>query len=270
MANWASVDRLGNPASADWQAQNLTWIEPVKGQRWQVYKPAEQAFNGFLGDLAATGYPLESSGGFNYRNIRGGDKLSQHAFGTALDLNAATNPRLNPGDKVRTDLPSNVGELAKKWGLEWGGNWKRPDAMHFEYTGGAASGEQPGIAQVQNKTFDPVSDVLAAGGNAPAGYTPQAQAVAGSTGTPETAAAAPAATADASKGLLGIDVPGLTGNKNLGGLLAFSQMAMAQPQVADDTPRGGLLASQPVQINPMTSAKQTFKPWEMSMFRGRA
>lgn len=270
MANWASVDRLGNPASADWQAKNLRWIEPVQGQKWQVYSPAADAFNGFLGDLAATGYPLQSSGGFNYRNIRGGDKLSQHAFGTALDLNAATNPRMNRGDAVKTDLPSNVGELAKKWGLEWGGSWKRPDAMHFEYTGGATASDPQTMMANGNKTVDPVAEVLAAGGNAPGGYTPPA--VTGSTGTPETAAVAPSAAADTSKGLLGIDVPGLTGNKNLGGLLAFSQMAMQQPQQPDSTPQGGLLRSQPIEIQTaqQMQPKQTFKPWELSMFRGRA
>ncbi len=135
MANWASIDRLGNPADPEWQKKNLAWIEPVSGQRWQVYAPAAQAFEGLLGELASMGYPLKSSGGFNYRNMRGSDKLSQHAFGTAIDLNAATNPMLARGAKVQTDLPDNIGEIAKKYGLEWGGNWKRPDAMHFEYVG---------------------------------------------------------------------------------------------------------------------------------------
>jgi len=135
MANWASIDRLGNPADPAWQKKNLAWIEPVAGQKWQVYAPAAQAFEGLLGELAAQGYPLKSSGGFNYRNMRGSDKLSQHAFGTAIDLNADTNPMLARGDAVKTDLPANIGEIAKKYGLEWGGNWKRPDAMHFEYVG---------------------------------------------------------------------------------------------------------------------------------------
>lgn len=138
MANWASVDRLGNPLSPGWQDQNLSWIEPVPGQRWQVYKPAAQAFEGLLKDLAAVGYPLQSSGGFNYRNMRGSDKLSQHAFGTAIDINAATNPMLKSrGQAVVTDLPPNIEEIAAKYGLEWGGKWQRPDAMHFEWAGGS-------------------------------------------------------------------------------------------------------------------------------------
>ena len=146
----------------------------------------------------------------------------------------------------------------------WGAGGKSANAPEWltnAYNGtvGAVS-PQNAMAQVQAKQIDPIAEVLAAGGNAPAGFN--AQALAGSTGGSSAAASAPAAPADTSKGLLGIDVPGLTGNKNLGGLLAFSQMAMQQPQVADDTPRGGLLASQPVQIAPMTTPKQTFKPWE--------
>ena len=134
MANWASTGRLGNPLSPGWQEKNLSWISPVKGQRWQVYTPAAQAFTGLLNDLRAEGYNPTSSGGFNYRPIRGNpNKLSQHAFGTAIDVSAEENP-LGGG---KSNLPANTAELARKWGLEWGGTWKnRPDPMHFEYAGG--------------------------------------------------------------------------------------------------------------------------------------
>jgi D-alanyl-D-alanine carboxypeptidase len=140
MANWGSIGRLGNPLSPGWQEKNLTWISPVKGQRWQVYAPAASAFQGLLGDLQKEGYNPTSSGGFNYRPIRGSDKLSQHAFGTAIDVSADENPL----GGARSNLPANTGELARKWGLEWGGNWKsRPDPMHFEYAGGTGGGAAP-------------------------------------------------------------------------------------------------------------------------------
>ena len=91
MANWATREALGDPSTPEWQAQNLTWIEPVPGQRWQVYKPAAASFEGLIKDLVAKGYGPTSSGGYNYRNIRGGNELSQHAFGTAIDMNSLTN-----------------------------------------------------------------------------------------------------------------------------------------------------------------------------------
>lgn len=152
----------------------------------------------------------------------------------------------------------------------WGAGGKSANAPEWltnAYNG--AGTPQAAMAQVQAKQIDPVSEVLAAGGNTPQGFTPPA--VTGSTGGSSATASAPAAPAETSKGLLGIDIPGLTGNKNLGGLLAFSQMAMQQPQVADDTPRGGLLRSQPIEIQTaqQMQPKQTFKPWELSMFRGR-
>jgi hypothetical protein len=136
MANWATRDRLGNPLDPGWQQQNLQTISLPGGQSWNVYRPAASSFEGFLNELAATGYPVRSSGGFNYRNIAGSDRLSQHAFGTAIDINAAANPRVAPGGARVTDLPANVGEMAARYGLEWGGTWKRPDAMHFEWAGG--------------------------------------------------------------------------------------------------------------------------------------
>lgn len=131
MANWANTGNVGDPLSPGWQEKNLQWIEPVKGQRWQVYKQAAPAFEGLLTDLAKLGYTPTSSGGFNYRNIRGGDRLSQHAFGTAIDINALANQL----GQSTTDIPQ-AAQLAAKYGLEWGGNWKgRPDPMHFEYAG---------------------------------------------------------------------------------------------------------------------------------------
>ena len=69
MANWASVARVGNPLAPGWTQQNLTSIEPVPGQSWQVYRQAAPAFANLIQALAAEGYQPKSSGGFNYRNI---------------------------------------------------------------------------------------------------------------------------------------------------------------------------------------------------------
>ena len=53
--------------------------------------------------------------------------LSFHTYGTAIDLNAATNYRGIPGDIDRT-----VVSIFKKWGFAWGGDWNYTDPMHFE------------------------------------------------------------------------------------------------------------------------------------------
>lgn len=61
------------------------------------------------------------------RFIAGSSKLSNHAFGLALDLNVSTNGRGIPGD-----MHPLVVATFKKWGFSWGGDWQWTDPMHFE------------------------------------------------------------------------------------------------------------------------------------------
>lgn len=127
-------DIFGDPLSPGWEQNNLVTINTLNGQSWRVHKLAAPSFEGLLRDLVAAGYNPTSSGGFNYRPIRGGTSLSQHAFGNAIDINAAANPMLK--GELRTDLPPNTAEIAARHGLTWGGTWKnRPDPMHFEWRG---------------------------------------------------------------------------------------------------------------------------------------
>ena len=54
--------------------------------------------------------------------------ISRHAWGAALDLNAAANPVGSAG----TQDPRLVAVMGD-WGFTWGGDWLVPDPMHFEY-----------------------------------------------------------------------------------------------------------------------------------------
>ena len=127
-------DIFGDPLSPGWEQNNLVTVKTPNGQSWRVHKLAAPSFEGLLRDLVAAGYNPTSSGGFNYRPIRGGTSLSQHAFGNAIDINAAANPMLK--GRLQTDLPPNTAEIAARHGLTWGGTWKnRPDPMHFEWRG---------------------------------------------------------------------------------------------------------------------------------------
>ena len=71
--------------------------------------------------------------GFCYRMIRGStDKLSNHASGTALDLNASKHPLGKAGTFDAAKVPM-IQALARKYGLRWGGDYvNRKDEMHFE------------------------------------------------------------------------------------------------------------------------------------------
>jgi peptidoglycan L-alanyl-D-glutamate endopeptidase CwlK len=82
---------------------------------------------------------------FNYREITGGGRLSNHAYGRAIDINTFQNPYIK-GDIVlphgaKYD-PSIAGTLTSDnpivraflgLGWDWGGNWTSPkDYQHFE------------------------------------------------------------------------------------------------------------------------------------------
>lgn len=85
-------------------------------------------FQGFLNDLEAAGYKVHTVyGAGKPRNVAGTDRPSYHNDGLAIDINPEENTV-----NGRTNLPRNVGEIAAKWGLGWGGNWhSKKDYMHF-------------------------------------------------------------------------------------------------------------------------------------------
>ena len=64
---------------------------------------------------------------YSNRDIRGGDSKSMHSFGIAVDINALANVLGTEGD-----MPEAVVEQWEQEGGEWGGDWLRPDPMHFE------------------------------------------------------------------------------------------------------------------------------------------
>ena len=78
---------------------------------------------------------LTYDGAFVARFIRGSTTtLSNHAFGTAFDINAAQNP-LGARPKLVGERGSTreLVSIANKWGFYWGGHFgSRPDGMHFE------------------------------------------------------------------------------------------------------------------------------------------
>ena len=71
--------------------------------------------------------------GYAYRPVRGQTTgLSNHASGTAIDLNAIRHP-LGKANTFTGVQEIALNQLVKKYGLRWGGNYKdRKDEMHFE------------------------------------------------------------------------------------------------------------------------------------------
>lgn len=60
--------------------------------------------------------------------------LSNHSFGTAFDINAQWNGLgKTPANEDQLGCVYQLAEIAKKHFWYWGGFFKRPDGMHFEY-----------------------------------------------------------------------------------------------------------------------------------------
>ena len=128
----------GYKASKDPDEINIKSF-PVKGTNLKLrcadsVGPLLAAFASEFNELIE---PLESGPlddwGYAFRMVRGTtDKLSNHASGTAIDLNAAKHPLGKIGTFPAEKVPM-IRALAKKYGLKWGGDYvNRKDEMHFE------------------------------------------------------------------------------------------------------------------------------------------
>ena len=159
---------------------DLVQITSPSGVKFTVAKDAADAFSGFLTDLEGQGYKLDQSqsGGYANRNIAGTNTPSQHAFGHAIDVNSAENPR---GANTPSNLPSDVGDIAASHGLIWGGNWSGAtrDPMHFEYGGKPVKMVSNDDLLDRMQRLAPVGQPQAAPGDATTGQptaAPEAQA----------------------------------------------------------------------------------------------
>lgn len=93
-----------------------------------------------------------NTSGFNCRYVSGTTKLSQHAFGRAVDVNPLVNPYVKGSivdppegapyaDRSRSDkgmihAGDAVVDAFATQGWSWGGYWSSPDYQHFSSSGG--------------------------------------------------------------------------------------------------------------------------------------
>ncbi len=89
-------------------------------------------------DATLRGHLVPPAGAFARRNIAGTERRSAHAFGVAIDLNAARSHywrwQKEPGPpRWRSTIPAVIVAAFEAEGFIWGGRWYHYDTMHFEY-----------------------------------------------------------------------------------------------------------------------------------------
>jgi hypothetical protein len=128
----------GWPASEDRKALGIeTFTVPGTKIRFACAKAVAPILVSFAKDFHELVEPIDQGQlddwGYAFRQTRGSDRiLSNHASGTAIDLNAIKHP-LGKSNTFNKDQRNTINLLITKYGLAWGGNYKkRKDDMHFE------------------------------------------------------------------------------------------------------------------------------------------
>jgi hypothetical protein len=125
-----------------WVDANLTdgrvLLDPTIRIRAQCHVRVAPALSAALADVAAAGLAgaidvanANAYGGCyapRYSRISG--YLSRHTYGMALDTNTVSNCQ-----GCRPQMHCDVVRIFRRHGFAWGGNFRRPDGMHFEWVG---------------------------------------------------------------------------------------------------------------------------------------
>lgn len=109
----------------------LSWDKRKTVNRIAVHEYCAEAFELAFKEIdnqRLAVYVYEFGGTIANRAIRGGSKLSTHAWAASIDLNPETNALGTVGD-----MKLEVVEIFEDIGFTWGGRWRRSDPMHFQY-----------------------------------------------------------------------------------------------------------------------------------------
>lgn len=117
------------PQHASKPDRGLVVLRTDRGLPYVVAAGAANAFAGFVSWLESTGYRITEIGGYAFRRIAGTHTISNHARGTAIDINQTERNR------VTRRFPAGTTEMAERFGLLHGAVWRHPDTGHFEVVG---------------------------------------------------------------------------------------------------------------------------------------
>jgi len=84
-----------------------------------------------IAEAGLAGNAADYAGIYCRRPVRRGRKPSTHSWGIAIDLNPGTNRLGTIGDMI-----PEVVALFRREGFVWGGDFRTPDPMHFQFASG--------------------------------------------------------------------------------------------------------------------------------------
>lgn len=135
--------------SKKWFSENMVkWVPPYTiyysdGKRTPLktiflHKKVVDVFTAAYTEVKNTFEPKEidalrlniSGGAFNYRVVRGGNRLSTHAFGIAIDMDPARNPY--PKKWKEGMINREFCDILMRNGIWWRGHNGDIDPMHFQ------------------------------------------------------------------------------------------------------------------------------------------
>lgn len=123
----------------------VMWMDTIKFTSIDIHKTAAESLSRILNyvweandkdynKIKSQGLHV-FSGSWNIRHMRGGSTPSTHSWALALDINAPHNglgavPGNDPKSFTKNSL---IVKAFEEEGWTWGGHWRRPDGMHFQY-----------------------------------------------------------------------------------------------------------------------------------------
>jgi len=125
------------------------WDVPGTNRSIRVHERTLPAFEQAAANLSArlaegNSYRVYSAFAWLWRTVGGKSQASEHAFGTAFDINPRSNP-YSADNRLRTDMPEWFVRSFTDAGFCWGGNWVDvKDAMHLSWSGPVATPNYPG------------------------------------------------------------------------------------------------------------------------------
>lgn len=124
----------------------MVWVRaPISGAKWQVHRELAPILAHIVGEAERRGYlfdygaaDVDDDWGYYVRRIAGSGSWSYHSAGAAVDIDAQNYPQ----GQRRAAPPSWLIALFRQWGWNWGGEFSRPDNMHFEFRGSIEQARQ--------------------------------------------------------------------------------------------------------------------------------